>query len=598
MIKPIYYFSIGSILYTLLNIYLTYININWDLVNIPIIITYFLFYTICTLSVSEVLLSHLLIPFNKKTTDLTVFNENPSVIINYNLKAYTSTEIDLCFSNMYNAYINNIFCNTVAVLISVTSDQHLREYELLLMQNYRNQIYNYLLIEGEKYLKNPNNTPTWKHYIFSKTDLETFCKNKASNFILVYRDTNILKKCGQYQDLITLSEGYVRAYTYIDTSIYYNICRRPDKYLSFIDINDYNKIYNKEYKYTLVLDADTIVPENFISNVVNIAESNPEYTIYQPNIELTNINTIFQHIQKIWLQRSNISYAAVSRFFNHSSFFGKGLINNKKYLEQCIGTPENLIEFVPSNALSHDTFESICMPVMFIPNHSLFEEPPRTYLSWNFRELRWNMGEIIVFYHLFPKLFYKKFHYKRQTFKLSFKTLFFGLSAFRIMIMWPFLLIFIILNSFIPYYNFYLSYGYILITSILIPNIISFYFYKKKSLTFIFTSFIHALPEPLIGTTRLILSLHKVFTENIIWLPSNAIEQNILNKGIIISSIYYFGPYSVIAIILFILYYHINILLSLFLISIVLLPLYNIITNYRLISKFRIGLRKIKVIKE
>ena len=105
------------------------------------------------------------------------------------------------------------------------------------------------------------------------------------------------------------------------------------------------------------------------------------------------------------------------------------------------------------------------------------------------------------------------------------------------------------------------------------------------------------MPEPLIATTRLILSLHKVFTENIIWLPSNAIEQNILNKGIILSSFYYFGPYSVIAIILFILYYHINILLSLFLISIILLPFYNIITNHKVLSEFRIGLRKIKVIK-
>ena len=599
MIKPIYYFSIGSIVYTSLNIYLTYINIDWKYVNYFIVIIYFFVYTLCTLSVSEVFLNHLLIPFKKPiiNTTNTNCNLNPSVIINYNLKAYTCADIELCFNNMFDTYINNIFSNCIAILISVTSDNQLREYEQLLIQNYRDRIFSHLSCEGEKFLKNPNTYTSWKHQTLNKKDLLTFCTFKANNFILCHRDTTILKKCGQYQDLITLSEGFSRPYTYINTVIYGNISRRPDNYISFLNMIDYNIVYNKKFKYTLVLDSDTIVPKNFIYNILQIAEANPQYTIYQPNIKLTNITTIFQNLQKIWLENSNISYTAVCSFFDHSSFFGKGLINNKKYIEQCIGYPGNLIEFIPSNALSHDTFESMCMPVLFVPNYTLYEEPPKTYLSWNFRELRWNIGELIVFYNLFPKLFCKNIRYSKHIYKLSFKTFFFSLSAFRLIIMWPLLLIFIILNSFIPYYNFYLSYAYILITTIFIPNIIKFFYTKKLPIFFIISSFIHALPEPIIGTTRLIISINKIFTENIIWLPSNSIEHQISSKGIVISSIYYFGIYSITALILFSIYYDINFLLSTFLMSIILLPIYNIITNKQILGRFRIDLRNIKVIK-
>ena len=77
----------------------------------------------------------------------------------------------------------NIFSNTIAVLISVTPDEHLREYEQFMIDNYRNDIYNYLYNEGLKYLNNPNNTPTWKHIILNKNDLKIFCNNKSNNFI-------------------------------------------------------------------------------------------------------------------------------------------------------------------------------------------------------------------------------------------------------------------------------------------------------------------------------------------------------------------------------------------------------------------------------
>jgi len=299
MIRPIYYYSIGSIIYTILNIYFAYININWEKISLPIIIIYFITYTLSTISISEIFLTHLLIPFQKNIIHNSNVSYKASIIINYNLKAYTRTEIDLCFKNMYDAYINNIFNETIAVLISVTSLDYLRQYEKIMLYIYRSKIYNNLLADGEKYLQNRLSDSKWKHHILSMDDLKQFCTDKSDNFILIYRDTNILKKCGQYQDLITFNEGYNVPYTYIDTNIYNNSSRLHNKYLSCLNINDYDKVFNKKYKYTLVLDSDTIVPINFIENIINIAELNPEYTIYQPNIKFTNIFTVFQYLQKV-----------------------------------------------------------------------------------------------------------------------------------------------------------------------------------------------------------------------------------------------------------------------------------------------------------
>ena len=63
-------------------------------------------------------------------------------------------------------------------------------------------------------------------------------------------------------------------------------------------------------------------------------------------------------------------------------------------------------------------------------------------------------------------------------------------------------------------------------------------------------------------------------------------------------SFYYFGLYSIASSVLLYFYYSLNILLFLLLISVAILPLYNIFTNIKNPNcNFRIGLRKIKVIQ-
>jgi len=236
------------------------------------------------------------------------------------------------------------------------------------------------------------------------------------------------------------------------------------------------------------------------------------------------------------------------------------------------------------------------MSVLFIPEISLYEDAPKNYISWNFRELRWDMGELIVFSHLLPCLFKKRFKLRRQNFNISFTKTYFALSAFRILIMWPILLIFIITNQFIPFYNYYLSYFYIIATTIIIPNIIKFYYYKKNTILYIFISILQVLPEPLIGTSRLFISIYKLLVNNVTWFPSISLDN--LDSNIFITSFYYFGLYSVCSSILLGFYYQMNILLTLLLTSITILPLYNILTNIKAPNcSGRIGLRKIRIVR-
>jgi len=75
MIYYKYYFTIGPIIYTGLNIFLTVININWNEINLPITVIYFITHIITTLSISEIFLTYLLIPFIKSPINNSIVNK-------------------------------------------------------------------------------------------------------------------------------------------------------------------------------------------------------------------------------------------------------------------------------------------------------------------------------------------------------------------------------------------------------------------------------------------------------------------------------------------------------------------------------------------
>jgi hypothetical protein len=55
-----------------------------------------------------------------------------------------------------------------------------------------------------------------------------------------------------------------------------------------------------------------------------------------------------------------------------------------------------LIERVPIDVLSHDTFEAALLKPLYAGSVSLLEAPSLNYVTWNIRERRWNRGEVLL----------------------------------------------------------------------------------------------------------------------------------------------------------------------------------------------------------
>ena len=295
IITPRLYFFTGYSIICIISIIINIVNIKWNQLHLYIGIIYLLLQGICTLSVSEILLKTILVFTHKPNKIKSVQNiGNTSFIINYNIKAEDKQNINECFTNMYKAFIGNITKKSTAVIISVTEIDEIKKYEDLLLKVYRKKLLNYLYISGQRYINNGNNCNNndhcwWSTVTVNNKNLLSICKQRCEDFILLRRKSNVLKKCGQYQDLIAYSLGYSNSYTYIDENLYGNKARVRDAF--FVYNNDSNKIFDKNFDYTFVLDSDTVVPKNNIINLIKIAMANPKYIIFQPKIEFYNIQT-------------------------------------------------------------------------------------------------------------------------------------------------------------------------------------------------------------------------------------------------------------------------------------------------------------------
>lgn len=591
---------IFTIVSTIINIYIIY----WNDINNIIGYIYLLINGVCIYTSSEIPLKALLLLFTKSRKIKHINNiGKTNFVINYNIKASDKNEIDICFLNMYEAFTGNLSVNSCAILISATVDDELKKYENEKLKYYKNLLYIELCKSCNEYLKNNNNNSWWSNLDISLITLlvnnEDICNKRCDDFMLLRRNSNVLKKCGQYQDLITLCMGYSYGYTYKNKILYGNKSREINTNNSLFIGNeplDIIKIINKKIEYTIVLDYDTVIPQGECIKLVCSAIENSQYDIIQPSILLHNASTSFQSIQILWQEYSNKILNSTCLFINHSTFFGKGLIRNKEYFMKCIGTPDELIEYVPSNALSHDTFEAMAVSVLYDNSIVFNESPPETLIGWHIRELRWNIGELIVAQHIYPKIMLrnKTVHYTKHKYNVSFNKKYFALASCRIIFMRPILLLYIILSFFIKMKYSYIPMAYMFFMVLILPNILTFNIYKPHHIfIIIITAIIQFSPEPIIGTIRFIQALYYLFKSNVKWIPSYKIEKNINDKGIWYYSFLYFGIYSLISGIIISYVYYINPMITFFLLSIIILPFYSGITGkkYKL-NWFRIGIRK------
>lgn len=544
-----------------------------------------------------------------------------TAILNYNLLATSKDEIDECFENMFEAYMGNLSPNISCVLVSATKTDELRDRELLVRDKYRSMIFDILYQEGIAFCSGSlkDIDPIHMKFIWTRYEnvpktefrrilLFQICCMFVENFMVIHRVSTVLRKCGQYQDLMLLSEGEMNAFTYCDQKLYSTAARKYGEQM-FIYSEDVKNIINRKFNYTLVLDSDTEVPRGTIFALLDIAAAHPDRGIIQPSIALDckKDATLYMHLEKLRQEINEPLTNSNAAILQQSSFFGKGLLNNKIYIDHILGTKNKLIELVPIDVLSHDTFEASLLRPLYVGSLRLKEAPSYNYVTWSIRERRWNKGEILLAIYFFENIFGRPVRFlqrqlQRSKFvttklrtktKLDFVSSYIAHSALRNMMVKPILLVYIFVHLFGSLIYPYISITFILFLVIVFPK---FATCNKRNFKYIlietFASIMQFTPESVTGSIRIIRAFKAILLNNTKWTPQRAVEMEFQNSNAFVLSFYHLWGYSLFAVVLsttVLIFVEDSYLFLFMMFTVITLPVFTGITSLRMgiTSKYR-----------
>jgi len=259
----------------------------------------------------------------------------------------------------------------------------------------------------------------------------------VAHFVYLHRRCKILKKPGQYQDLMVLvTTGSNQAYTYLNSD-YGELGREQDS-LCFGFINGNVQDRNEEgvvrepeisfedavqelerrgsadiellarlgasqterFHYTMVLDSDTVCPAGSIRQLVEVAEhrDNGRHGIINASLlhDFRSSDRCTWHMWRsalVEVSKVNLLRGQYA-IYDRVGFYGKGLVRNSMYINRVIGTPEHLCEALPIEILSHDTVEAKLMHPCVATEVVLFEDVARNPVSALSQSTRWLLGEV------------------------------------------------------------------------------------------------------------------------------------------------------------------------------------------------------------
>jgi hypothetical protein len=550
----------------------------------------------------------------KPAPDRMADGKDLSVIINYNLLANDEDEIESTLQNAYEAYVGNLSPVVVAIMVSATGNPDLKAYELQFRDVCREKIKQIVLREGTEWangytLDDGRALRCFERYrngitgeiddYFIDTTLPALAQTYANNFMVIQRVTRSLRKCGQYQDLMLLSEGSNAAWTYTDNSLYSELARSYGEHV-FYPSEDVDNTIGREFDYTLVLDGDTGVVKDSLSTLMDVAAANRERAVLQPSIKITarKDQSLFMHIDAMRQEINEPVSAALTTLLGRSGFFGKGLLQNKLYVEAMLGNENNPIEKVPIDVLSHDTFEAAALSPLYVNSVHLLEEPCGNYVTWDVRECRWNRGELVLSHYFFPETVGRFFTWlmhlcrDKPPPKLTLRTdtyfdeagAYIAHSALRQMLLKPMLLLYIVGRGFVKAY---LRNEWVVLASVMFAVIIlpKFAIVRKNNLHKIVAetvcSVIQFTPEPIMGTYRTFKACKAHVTGQSGWVPQSKVEQDFAIRAPLVASFRYqwkVFTLTVAGFIPIIIFKPKDILLQLLFISTAILPVYTTLT--------------------
>lgn len=546
----------------------------------------------------------------------TAKSDRLTIVLNYNLLAMSRDEIDECMETMYEAYMGNLSPNVSAVLVSATGDESLKDYELEVRDRFRSAIFDELFHEGSCFAKDDFESidpirldNVWNLYedvdktLFFHEYLHDICDRYAREFMVIHRVSRVLRKCGQYQDLMLLSEGEDEAFSYCDPYFYGKGARNEGEQL-FYDSDDVKNIFGRKFDYTLVLDGDTGVPKKCVFDLLDIAAANPEKGIIQPAIKIhcQPTDTIFMHIETIRQQIYEPMTNAVMELLGQSAYFGKALLKNRIYIDNVIGSRDHPIERVPIDVLSHDTFEAAILKPLYAGSVFLLEAPSLNFVTWSIRERRWNRGEVLLAMYFWEngigrpirwikkKLQGENFNATklRTESPLNFASSYIAYSALRQMVMKPLLMLYVIIHISVHLRYRYASIILIMFLVLVFPKFATCNRHNYKYVLLeTLASFFQFTPEAMVGCVRIFKAVQANLAKNVKWIPQRAVEDEFRNSNPFISSFHHLWGYSLFALVcgvLVVLFIPRAILILIMLTTLFLLPIYTGITSLPLKS--------------
>ncbi|XP_077993970.1 uncharacterized protein LOC144447763 [Glandiceps talaboti] len=520
---------------------------------------------------------------------------NDTLIMAYNLLAHSKSDIDETFNRMFEAFMGNLSHNISAVLISATNDKDLKTYEKETCEYFRGIIHKVLLVEGLKYGNGMGHTLDrcrfkyfWSKYTteYVRDNVEKICQAIVKEFMLIQRVSRVLRKCGQYQDLMLLSAGDDTAYTYTDKLYYGQFARKFGEPL-FHQSPAVDNILGRNFDYTLVLDGDTGIMPGDAHKLLLIAAANPDRGLIQPAIvmEVSTGDTVYMYLEKIRQSINADRENAVSALFGQCGYFGKALIKNKVYIEKVIGCRQSPLERVPIDVLSHDTFEAAILKPLYAGDVCLLEAPCFNYVTWDIRERRWNKGEILLMGYFWKEYVGKPMKWIQQKLQkdqftetrlrteshFDLLSSYIAHSAIRMMLTKPLLLLYFVLqvnvSSIHPFFRF--------------DNI-------RLIILEIVCAFLQFTPEAVVGTVRLIMAVKANIYKSTAWVPQSVVENQFRSTNVFISSFRYLWGYSLFGavVILGLLIYDTQPIWMIFMfVTVTMLPLFAAITSCRVTLK-------------
>ena len=159
------------------------------------------------------------------------------------------------------------------------------------------------------------------------------------------------------------------------------------------NLKDWLVRFGASYKYFIVCDADSLLPEGWAEEALSIAEhpDNSHIAVFQSAIYITHENSFYSRMQALGQFYAQRFYFLVNQVvLGQSISFGHNQLIRKEAFEK--------IE-LPEGILSHDNWETALLDqvgykVAFIHDLISYEEAPAHYLEERRRAKRWLKGTL------------------------------------------------------------------------------------------------------------------------------------------------------------------------------------------------------------